>query len=428
MSAIAPLSSPAMAPDASGGELAGKHILVALSGGIAGYKIAQLVRDLGRAGATVQVMMSDAAQRFITPLTLQTLSGREVITSSWQGRAGLDGNAMPHINATREADLMLVAPASANTLAQIALGLSDSLIGLTALARPPGCPLAVAPAMNREMWANPATQRHVRQLAADGIALWGPASGDQACGETGDGRMIEPAELLERCIAALTPKTLAGRRVLVSAGPSFEALDPVRGLTNRSSGKMGFAIARAAAQAGAEVTLLAGPVSLPTPVGVRRVDFSSAQQLLDAALPLADQNDVFIATAAVADWRPVEVSTHKIKKAPGSAPPAVAMTENPDVLATLAALPRARSGQLYCVGFAAESQNLVELASAKRLRKGIPLIVGNLGPDTFGRDDNSLTLIDASGAQTWPTASKTALARRLVDEIARRLPPSSTAS
>jgi phosphopantothenoylcysteine decarboxylase/phosphopantothenate--cysteine ligase len=286
------------------------------------------------------------------------------------------------------------------------------------LARPiDKVPLLVAPAMNREMWAHPATQRNMAQLQADGTVILGVGSGFQACGETGDGRMLEPAELLEDVVAFFQPKVLAGQHVLVTAGPTYEAIDPVRGITNLSSGKMGFAIARAAQEAGASVTLVAGPVSQPTPAGVRRIDVKSAQQMHDAVLPLATQHDVFVATAAVADWRPMGCSEHKIKKDGSGAAPSIPMRENPDILASVARL----GGAPYCVGFAAESHELARHAAEKRVRKGIPLIVGNIGPDTFGREDNALLLVDAKGTRELPRAGKLALARALVADIATRL-------
>ena len=396
-------------------ELSGKHILLGLSGGVACYKSAELTRLLIKAGATVQVVMTEAAEHFITAVTMQALSNRPVVTSQWD--AGQPNN-MAHINLSREADLMLVAPASADFIAKLAQGRADDLLSLTALARPAErVALLVAPAMNREMWAHPATQRNLAQIKADGAQLLGPGNGDQACGETGDGRMLEAAELLAEVIAFFQPKFLAGKRVLVTAGPTFEPIDPVRGLTNRSSGKMGFAIARAAAEAGAEVTLVAGPVHLPTPRGVRRIDVETAQQMFDAVLPLAARNEVFIATAAVADWRPAALAEHKIKKAADAALPSFALTENPDILAAVAALP----DRPFCVGFAAESENLALHARAKLVRKNVPLIVGNLGPATFGRDDNALLLVDAQGERAIPHNDKLTLARLLIQNIATRL-------
>ncbi|WP_041675557.1 bifunctional phosphopantothenoylcysteine decarboxylase/phosphopantothenate--cysteine ligase CoaBC [Ramlibacter tataouinensis] len=402
-------------------DLAGKHIVLGLSGGIACYKSAELCRGLVKAGATVQVVMTEAAQAFITPVTLQALSGRPVYGSQWDAR---EPNNMPHINLSREADAILVAPCSADFMARLVHGRADELLSLMCLARPlDRVPLLIAPAMNREMWAHPATQRNMAQLAADGAVLLGVGAGPQACGETGDGRMLEPAELLEDIVAFFQPKALAGRRVLVTAGPTFEAMDPIRGITNHSSGKMGFAIARAAREAGAQVTLVAGPVSLPTPRGVTRLDVQSARQMLQACEAGARQADVFIATAAVADWRPEVQADHKIKKDGSGQPPAVRFVENPDILATLAQGERARSGALYCVGFAAESENLVAHARAKRGRKGIPLLVGNIGPLAFGRDDNELLLVDEHGEQALPPGPKLVLARQLIAQIARRLRP-----
>jgi phosphopantothenoylcysteine decarboxylase/phosphopantothenate--cysteine ligase len=396
-------------------DLQGKHIVLGLSGGIACYKSAELVRELQRHGATVQVVMTDAAAQFITPVTMQALSNRPVFTSQWDAR---QANNMAHIELSREADAVLVAPASADFIAKLALGRADELLSLLCLARPiERCPLLLAPAMNREMWAHPATQRNAAQAVADGAVLLGPASGDQACGEVGNGRMLEATELCQDLIAFFQPKRLAGRRVLITAGPTFEAIDPVRGITNLSSGKMGFAIARAAREAGAEVTLVAGPVSLPTPRGVTRIDVQSALQMHDAVMPLAAQHEIFVATAAVADWRVQGCSERKLKKDGSGRAPSFEMIENPDILASVARLPQPP----YCVGFAAESHDLAKHAGEKRRRKGIPLIVGNLGPATFGRDDNALLLIDERGERELPRAGKLALARELVREIAVRL-------
>jgi phosphopantothenoylcysteine decarboxylase/phosphopantothenate--cysteine ligase len=395
--------------------LGGRHIVLGLSGGIACYKSAELVRELTRAGASVQVVMTEAACQFITPVTMQALSGQPVVLSQWDAR---EPNNMAHINLSREADAILVAPASADFIAQLALGRAAELLSLLCLARPVGtCPLLLAPAMNREMWTHPATQRNAAQVVADGATLLGPGSGSQACGEVGDGRMLEATELCDALIAFFEPKLLAGKRVLITAGPTYEAIDPVRGITNLSSGKMGFAIARAAREAGAEVTLVAGPVHLATPQGVRRIDVRSALQMHDAVLPLAASHDVFVATAAVADWRPAAAADEKIKKDGSGAVPGIAFTENPDILATVARLPE----RPYCVGFAAESHDLARHAREKRLRKNVPLIVGNLGPATFGRDDNALLLVDAEGERELATADKLSLARELVREIARRL-------
>jgi phosphopantothenoylcysteine decarboxylase/phosphopantothenate--cysteine ligase len=400
-------------------DLLGRHIVLGLSGGIACYKSAELVRLLTKAGASVQVLMTEAAQAFITPVTLQALSGRSVYTSQWDAR---EGNNMAHINLSREADAVLIAPASADFIARLAQGRADELLSLLCLARQrEQCALLVAPAMNREMWSHPATQRNVQQLQADGAVLLGPGSGDQACGEVGNGRMLEPQELLDELIAFFQPKVLAGKRVLITAGPTFEPIDPVRGITNHSSGKMGFAIARAAAEAGAQVTLVAGPVHLPTPRGVRRIDVMTAQQMFDSVLPQAVLHEVFVATAAVADWRPATLAEHKIKKEGKKVAPIFELTENPDILAAVASLPKPP----YCVGFAAESEQLLTHARAKLQRKRIPLIVGNLGPATFGRDDNSLLLVDAHTDRLLPAdgsqADKVTLARELIVELARRL-------
>ncbi len=399
--------------------LAGKHIVLGLSGGIAAFKSAELCRALVKAGATVQVVMTEAAEHFMTAVTMQALSGRPVYTSQWDTR---EANNMAHINLSREANAILVAPASADFMAKLLYGRADDLLSLMCLARPLGqVPLIVAPAMNREMWANPATQRNVAQLRADGVHVLDVGQGDQACGETGDGRMLEAEEILEDLEAFFTPKALSGLRVLVTAGPTYEAIDPVRGITNLSSGKMGFAIARAARMAGAEVTLVAGPVSLPTPRGVRRIDVRSARDMQQAVQQHADLAQLFIATAAVADWRPATAAEQKIKKDGSGAAPQLGFVENPDILAGVAQSPRAQSGALFCVGFAAESHDLLAHATAKRARKGVPLLVGNIGPSTFGQDDNALLLVDEQGARELPRASKQALAAQLIADIARRL-------
>lgn len=417
---IAGMTKQANEPGAvDGGDLAGKHIVLGLSGGIACYKAAELCRALIRQGATVQVVMTEAAEQFITAVTLQALSGRPVYTSQWDDR---EANNMAHINLSREADAILIAPCSADFMAKLLHGRADDLLSLMCLARPiDKVPLLIAPAMNREMWAHPATQRNMVQLSADGATILGVGSGFQACGETGDGRMLEPPELLEDIIAFFRPKTLAGQSVLVTAGPTYEAIDPVRGITNLSSGKMGFAVARAAHEAGARVTLVAGPVSQPTPRGVTRIDVTSAQNMLEAVMVHAPSATVFIAAAAVADWRPANSAERKIKKDGSGQAPSLAFMENPDILATVAQSPRGASGDLFCVGFAAESHDLEDNAQAKRKRKGVPLLVGNIGPATFGRDDNALLLVDAQGSKALARASKLSLARQLVAEIASRI-------
>lgn len=400
-------------------DLNGKHIVLGLTGGIACYKAAELCRALIKEGATVQVVMTQAAAQFITPVTMQALSNRPVYGSQWDAR---EPNNMAHINLSREADAILIAPCSADFMAKLLHGRADDLLSLMCLARPmERVPLLVAPAMNREMWAHPATQRNMDQLRADGTTLLGVGNGAQACGESGDGRMLEPQELLQDVIAFFQPKRLAGHHVLVSAGPTFEAIDPVRGITNLSSGKMGFAIARAAQEAGASVTLVAGPVALATPRGVSRIDVVSALQMMQACVAQAELATVFVATAAVADWRPDTAADQKIKKDGSGQVPALGFVENPDILATLAHSARAAQGKLFCVGFAAESHDLLAHATAKRARKNVPLLVGNIGPATFGQDDNALLLVDSQGAREIPRNSKLALARLLMNDIAVRL-------
>ncbi|RJG04321.1 bifunctional phosphopantothenoylcysteine decarboxylase/phosphopantothenate--cysteine ligase CoaBC [Noviherbaspirillum sedimenti] len=395
-------------------ELAGKKIVLGLSGGIACYKAAELARTLGKAGASVQVAMTDAATHFITTVTMQALTGKPVYTDQWDGRIA---NNMAHIDLSREADAIVIAPCSADFLFKLAHGACDDLLSTLCLARPTGLPLLVAPAMNVEMWQNPATQRNVARLKDDGILVLGPDAGAQACGETGMGRMLEPEQLFEEIVAAFQPKLLAGKRVLLTAGPTFEPIDPVRGITNLSSGKMGFAIARAAREAGAQVTLVAGPTALPTPYGVSRIDVQTAQQMHDAVLAQVGDKDIFVAVAAVADWRVVGASEQKLKKTAAGAPPQLQLEPNPDILATVAALPN----RPYCVGFAAESENLAQYGEEKRQRKNVPLLIGNIGHQTFGRDDNELILFEDSGQTTLARATKQELARQLVAAIARRI-------
>ncbi len=394
-------------------KLAGKNIVLGLSGGIACYKAAELARGLVKAGAQVQVAMTDAACHFITPVTMQALSGKPVYTDQWDPRVA---NNMAHIDLTRKADAVVIAPCSADFMRKLAHGAADDLLSTLCLARPASLPLLIAPAMNVEMWENPATQRNAAQLRADGITLLGPVAGEQACGETGLGRMMEPEALLDALEAFFHPQLLQGRKVLITAGPTFEPIDPVRGITNLSSGKMGYAIARAARAAGAEVTLVSGPTALPAPAGVRMLPVTTARDMHDAVMANIDGQQVFIAVAAVADWRVAAASTQKIKKQEGGIP-SLAFAENPDILAAVAALP----SPPYCVGFAAESENLLQHGAAKRLRKKIPLLVGNIGHQTFGKDDNELVLFDDAGTHPLPRASKEALAAMLVAEIAQRL-------
>jgi phosphopantothenoylcysteine decarboxylase/phosphopantothenate--cysteine ligase len=400
-------------------DLQNKHIVLGLTGGIACYKAAEICRALIKQGASVQVVMTESATQFITAVTMQALSNRPVFVSQWDAR---EPNNMAHINLSREADAILIAPASADFMAKLLHGRADDLLSLMCLARPVGeVPLILAPAMNREMWVNPATQRNVAQLTQDGALVLDVGQGDQACGETGDGRMLEPEEIVQDLIAAFQPKLLAGRKLLVTAGPTYEAIDPVRGITNLSSGKMGFAIARAAHEAGAEVTVIAGPVHLPTPRGVTRVDVRSAQDMHDAVLSQVKEASVFVATAAVADWRVAQVADQKIKKTAKGDAPDLQFTENPDILGEVAKSDRAQSGALFCVGFAAESHDLQKHAQAKREKKGVPLLVGNIGPATFGSDENALLLVDAKSVQEIPKANKLELARKLVAEIAQRM-------
>ncbi len=400
-------------------DLAGKRIVLGLTGGIACFKAAELCRSLVKEGAEVQVVMTEAAAQFITPVTMQALSGQPVFTSQWDAR---EGNNMAHINLSRNADAILIAPASADFMAKLIHGKADELLSLMCLARPlQTVPLILAPAMNREMWAHPATQRNVAQLRADGTHVLGVGQGEQACGETGDGRMLEAEEIVEELHAFWTPKVLQGQHVLITAGPTYEAIDPVRGITNLSSGKMGFAIARAARYAGAQVSLISGPVSLPTPRGVDRVDVRSALQMHDAVQMAAPLASIFIAAAAVADWRPANAAGQKIKKDGSGETPELSFVENPDILATVAHSERAQNGKLFCVGFAAESHDLLMHATAKRVRKGVPLLVGNIGPSAFGQDDNALLLVDAKGVKELPRDTKTKLAQDLVLEIAKRI-------
>jgi phosphopantothenoylcysteine decarboxylase/phosphopantothenate--cysteine ligase len=381
-----------------------KKVILGVTGGIAAYKAAELCRLLVKTGAEVRVVMTAAAQQFVTPLTFQALSGKPVLTSLWDAASG-DG--MEHIHLSRDADLLLVAPASADFLAKLVHGRADDLLSTLCLART--CRLAVAPAMNREMWAAAPTRRNLEQLRADGVSVLGPAAGEQACGETGLGRMLEPAEIL----AALPqePGALAGKRVLVTAGPTFEPIDPVRGLTNLSSGKMGYAVAQAAAEAGAAVCLVSGPSCLATPAGVRRVDVQSAADMRDAVLRELPA-DVFIAVAAVADYRVDAAATQKIKKSADGL--TLQLVANPDILAEVAALPAAP----FCVGFAAETERLAEHAEAKRLKKKLPLLVGNLAQHTLGQDTAELILFDDRGQHPLPRADKLTQARHLIRHLA----------
>ncbi len=396
-------------------DLDGKHLVLGLTGGIAAYKAAELTRRLQDHGATVQIVMTEAATHFITPVTMQALSGRPVFTSQWDDRsAGGISNNMAHINLSREADAIVVAPASADFMAKLVHGRCDDLLSTLCIAR--ACPLLLAPAMNREMWANPATQRNVVQLRADGITLLGPASGDQACGEIGDGRMLEAHEILSELITFFQPKLLQGKQVLVTAGPTFEPIDPVRGITNLSSGKMGYAIAQAAHEAGARVTLVSGPTALAPPRGVSLIKVQTAQQMLAAVMAEVGQTDVFVSVAAVADWAVRNPLTQKIKKDDG-APPRLDFLANPDILASVANL----ASPPYCVGFAAETNDLDQNAETKRQKKNVPLLIGNLAQNALGADENELMLYSDAGITRLARADKLVLARQLVAVIAQAL-------
>ncbi|HWM44279.1 MAG TPA: bifunctional phosphopantothenoylcysteine decarboxylase/phosphopantothenate--cysteine ligase CoaBC [Burkholderiales bacterium] len=395
--------------------LTGKRLLLGITGGIAAYKAAELTRLLVKAGADVRIAMTEAATHFIGTATMQALSGQPVWTDLWDARVS---DAMGHIELSRDRELILVAPASADFMAKLAHGLADDLLSTLCVAR--RCPLMVAPAMNVEMWQNAATARNAETLRADGVTIVGPASGGQACGEMGMGRMTEPADILADVQFFFQPKraegSLRGRRVVVTAGPTEEPIDPVRVITNTSSGKMGYAVARAAREAGAEVTLISGPVSLSTPAGVTRVDVRTAQEMFDAVKKDAKRADVFISVAAVADYRVKNPAAQKIKKANGHL--SLELEENPDILAWVAALPKPP----FCVGFAAESENLAQNAKAKLAKKKLPLIVGNLAQEALGRDDSAITLYDASGEHPLGRGPKLELARKLVEHVADRLP------
>lgn len=388
-------------------DTAHKKVLLGITGGIAAYKAAELCRLLVKDGIDVQVVMTEAARAFITPVTMQALSGKPVFTDMWDARVP---DNMGHIELSRGKDAIVVAPATADFIAKLVHGLGDDLLSTLCLARE--CPLLVAPAMNRQMWDNAATRRNMAQLEADGIAVVGPASGDQACGEVGMGRMVEPEAIADALRALWGPRPLSGVRVLLTAGPTFEAIDPVRGITNRSSGKMGFAIARAALDAGARVTLVSGPTSLATPPGVERIDVVSADDMYEAVKRRVPEADIFVGVAAVGDYRPVRTSEQKIKKS--ERPLTLELAPTRDILAYVADLPNAP----FCVGFAAESEKLLEHAEAKRRRKKLPLLVANLVQDAMGADESELTLLDDEGKHTLPRASKDALARQLVAHIA----------
>jgi phosphopantothenoylcysteine decarboxylase / phosphopantothenate---cysteine ligase len=389
----------------------GKQILLGITGGIAAYKAADLTRLFVKAGADVRVVMTEAACRFVAPATFQALSNKPVYTDMWDARVP---DSMGHIELSRDRHLIVVAPASADFLSKLANGLADDLLSTLCLAR--RCPLMVAPAMNVEMWQNPATQRNIARLHADGVGVLGPAAGDQACGEVGMGRMLEASEILAEVTGAFGPRLLGGRKVLVTAGPTYEPIDTVRGITNLSSGKMGYAVAQAAAEAGAEVTLVSGATALVAPAGVERVEVLTAREMHDAVMSRVKKADIFISVAAVADYHAVDPKPHKIKRGNGNL--SIELAPNPDILGEVAALPKAP----FCVGFAAETENLEENAQAKRKKKKIPLLAANLAQNAVGRDDNALTLLDDRGMHKLARAPKIVLARQLVAHIAKMLP------
>ncbi|ADE10990.1 bifunctional phosphopantothenoylcysteine decarboxylase/phosphopantothenate--cysteine ligase CoaBC [Sideroxydans lithotrophicus] len=378
-----------------------KRIVLGITGGIAAYKAAELARLLVKQGIAVQVAMTEAATHFITPATMQALTGNPVLVNQWQ-----DDKGMAHIQTSRVADAIVIAPATADFIAKLALGLADDLLSTLCLAR--NCPLLVAPAMNKQMWSNPATQRNIQRLVADGMTVLGPANGAQACGEEGMGRMLEAEQLAQDIAAAFRPKLLAGRKVLITAGPTYEAIDAVRGITNRSSGKMGYAVATAALELGAEVMLVSGPTSLPRPAGTQLIDVTSASEMFDAVKQHASRSDMFIGVAAVADYRVAQPSKQKIKKSDAAL--TLELIPNPDILAYVASLPKPP----FCVGFAAESEKLAEHAGAKRKKKNIPLLAANLAQNAIGNDDNELVLFDESGEHALPRADKLTLARALM--------------
>ena len=400
--------------------LLNKKIVLGISGGIAAYKTPELARLLMQEGASVQVVMTEAAQQFVTPVTMQALTGNPVYTSQWDSSIA---NNMAHIELSRSADVILITPTSADLMAKLSLGLADDLLSTLCLAR--DCPLLLAPAMNKQMWEHAATQRSAERLEKDGVTLLGPASGFQACGEVGMGRMLEPTEIAEQVIAFFQKKTLLGKKVLITAGPTFEAIDPVRGITNHSSGKMGFAIARAALEAGAQVHLIAGPCELPTPLEttgkITRTNVVSAKEMHATALANVDY-DLFFAVAAVADWGIAKPAKEKMKRQ-GASAPTIEFVANPDILLDVAKLVKTKGGKPYpyCVGFAAESTDLEKHTDEKRKRKGIPMIVGNIGPETFGSDLNQLVIIDASGSKKTAKAEKLHLARQLIGLVAKKI-------
>nr|SPS05896.1 fused 4'-phosphopantothenoylcysteine decarboxylase; phosphopantothenoylcysteine synthetase, FMN-binding [Candidatus Nitrotoga fabula] len=388
-------------------QIQNKNIILGLTGSIAVYKSAELTRLLLDQGTQVQVVMTDAACRFITPATMQALSGKPVLIELWQDNHAT--NQMDHINLGRTTNAILIAPASADFIAKLAHGLADDLLSTVCLAR--DCPLIVAPAMNRKMWENPAMQRNLKQLETDGITILGPASGIQACGEEGMGRMLEPGELADAVSSFFWPKLLSGIKILITAGPTYEQIDAVRGITNRSSGKMGYAVAKAALELGAEVTMISGPTALLCPHGIALKNVTSAAEMFSAVQELVADADIFIGVAAVADYRVAQPVEHKIKKSVSTL--TLELIPNPDILGYVAGLP----SPPFCVGFAAESQNLREYAETKRKAKNIQLIAANLVQEAIGADDNEMVLFDAVGETILPRADKLTQARALLQRI-----------
>jgi len=387
-----------------------KSIVLGITGGIAAYKAAELVRLLVKANIEVQVVMTEAACQFITPVTMQALSGKPVFKDMWDASIA---NGMPHIELSRAADAVIIAPASADFIAKLAHGHADDLLSTLCLAR--DCPLLIAPAMNKQMWENPATQRNIALLDSDGIGILGPGSGEQACGETGLGRMLEADELLNLIQAHFQPKILKGKKILVTAGATLEMIDPVRAITNLSSGKMGYAIAQAALEMGADVTLVSGASALKPPSGVKLISATSAESMYQSVMKNIAAQDIFISVAAVADYSPTETSTQKIKKS--KSPLTIELKANKDILAEVASLP----SPPFCVGFAAESENLLAYAEAKRTSKKLPLIVANLMSDSMGQDTNNVTLLDDAGTHPLPMLPKKSVAELLLQHISAML-------
>ena len=380
-----------------------KHVILGLTGGVAAYKGAELTRLLITHGLTVQVAMTEAACEFITPLTLQALSGRPVLTHQWDEEPG---DHMAHISLSRAADAILIAPATADFIAKLAHGLADDLLSSLCLAR--NCPLLVAPAMNCHMWEHPATQRNLQQLVLDGVTILGPVTGSQACGEEGMGRMQDTAELANALLNFLQPKSLAGVKFLLTAGPTYEAIDPVRGITNRSSGKMGYAVAQAALELGASVTIVSGPTALAPPRGAKLINVTSAAEMFAAVKANLTGVNIFVGVAAVADYRATQPSVQKLKKSKDEL--TLTLAPNPDILGYVASLPTPP----FCVGFAAESHDLKAHATEKRKTKNIPLIAANLAQDAIGSDSTELTLFDDAGEHVLPRSTKLTAARALL--------------